>query len=68
MADYRLTSNGSVIRIRDGALVPNDPTNRDRIEYEAWLAGGGVPDPFIPPMPGSQYSWGPTLVEVIGQG
>jgi hypothetical protein len=51
MADYQLTSNDSVIRTADGASIPNDPANRDRAEYEQWLADGGVPDPYVPPEP-----------------
>jgi hypothetical protein len=68
MADYRLTANDSVIRTADMAHIPNDPLNMDWQEYQRWLDAGGVPDPFIMPIPGAQYSWGPTLVEVIGQG
>jgi hypothetical protein len=49
MADYQLTATDVVIRTADGASIPNDPTNRDRIEYQDWLAAGGVPDPYVPP-------------------
>jgi hypothetical protein len=51
MADYQLTATESVIRTADMASIPNDPANRDRQEYEQWLADGGVPDPYIEPEP-----------------
>ena len=51
MADYQLTSTDTVIRTADGAFIPNDPANRDWVEYQKWLADGGVPDPAIPPEP-----------------
>jgi hypothetical protein len=51
MADYQLTATDVVLRTIDGAFIPNDPANRDRAEYEAWLVGGGIPDPYIAPPP-----------------
>lgn len=52
MADYQLTATDNVIRTEDQACIPNDPANRDWMEYQQWLADGGVPDPYVePPAP-----------------
>ena len=49
MADYQLTATDSIIRTEDGASIPNDPANRDWVEYQDWLADGNEPDPYVPP-------------------
>jgi hypothetical protein len=51
MAEYQLTASTSVIRAEDGACIPNDPANRDWVEYQAWLEDGNEPDPYLPPEP-----------------
>lgn len=48
MADYQLTATDAVIRTADSAWIPNDPGNRDRQDYDKWLAAGGMPDPLPP--------------------
>jgi hypothetical protein len=50
MADYQLTETDMVVRTADQAWIPNDPANRDRVEYERWLlVKGNIPDPYVPP-------------------
>lgn len=41
---YKLFSNG-VKRKADGACIPNDPSNKDWVKYQQWLAEGNTPDP-----------------------
>ncbi len=46
MAHYVLTATLYVIRNSDGATIPEDPANRDYAAYQAWVAAGGMPDPY----------------------
>ena len=54
MAEYQLTQGASVTRRSDGLSIPDDPANRDRAEYEAWLANGNTPDPDVQVAPPAQ--------------
>ncbi|TAI63879.1 hypothetical protein [Bradyrhizobium sp. Leo170] len=67
MADYRLTATDAVIRTTDNAGIPNDPANHDWIAYQGWLAAGGVPDPYQPPINPELDSFaGKTIAQVLG--
>ncbi|WKB52323.1 hypothetical protein [Eleftheria terrae] len=46
---YRLNANGFVIRLSDGAYIPDDAGNRDWQEYQEWLQAGHEPE--APPSP-----------------
>jgi len=41
MSDYRFTQTG-VMRLSDGAQIPNASGNRDWLDYLAWRDAGGV--------------------------
>jgi hypothetical protein len=48
---YQLTTGTSIIRLSDGATIPNDPGNRDFADFTAWLAAGNTPEPAPAPSP-----------------
>jgi hypothetical protein len=54
---YQLTTSASIIRLSDGATIPNDPGNRDYREYLEWLEAGNTPEPApAPPPPPPSYT------------
>jgi len=53
---YQLTSHDIILRLADGACIPQAPGNRDYREYLEWLAEGNTPLPAPePPPPGPDY-------------
>jgi hypothetical protein len=54
MTLYQLTTDSSVIRLLDGALIPTDLGNTDWREYQSWLAQGNTPQPAPTPEPSTQ--------------
>ena len=54
---YQLTTSTSIIRLSDGATIPDDPGNRDYREYLEYLEAGNTPEPApAPPPPPPSYT------------
>jgi len=49
MAQYKQVANSAVvINTATGEIIPDDPANRHRIEFDQWVAEGYNPDPADP--------------------
>ena len=65
---YQLTTSTSIIRLSDGATIPNDPGNRDYRDYLDWLDAGNTPEPAPapPPLPPSYTAfWDALLASTV---
>jgi len=65
---YQLTVASSILRLSDGAFIPNDPGNRDYREYLDWLDAGNTPEPApAPPPPPPSYTafWDALLASTV---
>lgn len=40
---YSASIDGAIVRVSDGAIIPDDPRNADRRAYLSWLADGNSP-------------------------
>ena len=73
---YKLTDSETIIRISDGASIPNDPDNTDYAEYLEWVADGNtataadaIPDPTYQENRVSEYpSIGDQLDDIYHNG
>jgi hypothetical protein len=53
---YQLTSGDTILRLSDGASIPQAPGNSDYRAYLEWLEAGNTPLPApAPPAPGPDY-------------
>ena len=65
---YQLTSGETIIRLSDGAFIPQAPGNCDYREYLDWLSEGNTPLPApAPPAPGPDYLafWDALMVSTV---
>ena len=46
---YKLTDNTNIIRISDGAFIPDDSDNSDYAEYLEWVEEGNTPAAYVAP-------------------
>jgi len=49
MSYQELPNTTTILRLADNASIPDDPKNRDRIEYLAWRALGNLPASYVAP-------------------
>lgn len=66
MAKYQLRRGNTVFDTERKHFIPDDELNRHWIEYQKWLAAGGVPDPAPPdPIPTAAELLSATDVQMI---
>lgn len=61
---YQLNDSALITRTSDGATIPADPGNTDWQTYQAWLAAGNVPAPYVPPAPAVPRSLTPRQIRL----
>jgi hypothetical protein len=67
---YQLTNGDTILRLEDGAYIPQAPGNRDFRLYLDWLEEGNTPLPApAPPAPGADYLlfWDALLISPVYQ-
>jgi hypothetical protein len=46
---YQLTAGTFILRLADGAFIPQDEANTDFQAYQSWLEEGNEPEPYVAP-------------------
>lgn len=54
---YKLTNNENIMRLSDGAFIPNDPANVDYVNYLKWCEDGNIPEPADHPYLDAYEEW-----------
>lgn len=49
--DYQLTTGNCILRLSDGAFIPEDPGNGDYQAFLEWVEAGNTPLPVPEPPP-----------------
>jgi hypothetical protein len=47
---YKLTDSRWIVRLSDGAFIPDDQNNSDYRDYLKWVEAGNTPDPYEEPV------------------
>jgi hypothetical protein len=61
---YKIINSTQVLRVEDGAYIPDDPKNADYIAYKAWCAEENQPQP--PDLPTLEELKRSKLLEING--
>ncbi len=58
---YQIHNENGDVQRSDGAVIPNNPANRDWRKYQAWVDRGNTPEPMAEPQ---ELLPNPLIVEI----